>query len=122
MKHYVSGDRRPFTSEELESAAKLKLQRIPVTAIAERMNRNPWALYQVLRNPPALPIDVREAVNEAIIQEFYDGSRIIDIARKRGWTYGRVENRLAKAGIDGEMRALIRAEFPATQTATCGAP
>lgn len=122
MKHYVSGDRRPFTSAELETAAKLKLQRISVTAIAERMDRNPWALYQVLRKPPAIPIDLREAVNEEIIQELRDGARIIDIARKRGWPYGRVENRLAKAGVDGEMRALIRAEFAASQITTGGAP
>jgi hypothetical protein len=111
MSHYVPGDLRRYTSSELASARRLKEQhKLPVSIIAKRFGRSARALRHALRHPPAVPIDMRRQATEQLIEEFIAGKTITEIARARGRQFRWAERRMARAGFDGEMRALARAE------------
>jgi hypothetical protein len=112
MTRRPSEELRRYTSAELASARRLKERhKLPVSIIAVRFGRSARALRDALRHPPAVPIDVRRRITEELIEEFVAGKTITEIARARGREFRWAERRMARAGFDGEMRALARAEI-----------
>jgi IS30 family transposase len=99
---------RYYTKDEIQQIAKLKEQGLSYSQIGTRLGRTRTSLKTTMSmirtGKYQFRTDVNKAISDQLVQETENGTLPRTIAKRLGWSSERVMMRLARQGLDAEMR------------------
>jgi IS30 family transposase len=99
---------RYYTKDEVQHIVKLKEQGLSYSQIGARLGRTRASLKTTMSmirtGKYQFRTDVNKAITDQLVQEAENGTLPRTIAKRLGWSSERVMMRLARQGLDAEMR------------------
>jgi IS30 family transposase len=97
-----------YTKNEIQHIVKLKEHGLSYRQIGARLGRTQTSLKTTMSmiqtGKYQFRTDVNRAINDQLVQETENGTLPRTIAKRLGWSSERVMMRLARQGLDAEMR------------------
>jgi IS30 family transposase len=99
---------RYYTKDEIQHIVKLKEQGLSYRQIGARLGRTRTSLKTTMSmiqtGKYQFRTDVNKAITDQFVREAENGTLPRTIAKRLGWSPERVMMRLARQGLDAEMR------------------